>query len=104
MKIPANTKPGEKRSESDSMGQIDVPADRYWGAQTARSLIHFAIGLDRMPIEVMRAMGMLKKAAALANQKLLKLPPEVARLIITAADEVIRGELDEHFPLSVWQT
>jgi len=104
MKIPANTKPGEIRRESDSMGPIDVPADRYWGAQTARSLIHFAIGLDRMPLEVVHAMGILKKAAALANQKLGKLSPDVAKLITTAADEVIRGELDEHFPLSVWQT
>jgi len=104
MKLPANTKPGELRRESDSMGPIDVPADRYWGAQTARSLIHFAIGTDRMPLEVVHSMGILKKAAALANEKLGKLPPDVAKLVVTAADEVIRGELDEHFPLSVWQT
>ncbi len=104
MKTPANTKPGETRRESDSMGPIDVPADRYWGAQTARSLIHFAIGPDRMPLEVVRAMGILKKAAALANEKLGKLPPEIAKLVVAAADEVIRGELSEHFPLSVWQT
>ena len=86
------------------MGQIDVPADHYWGAQTGRSLIHFAIGSDRMPLEVVHSMGILKKAAALANEKLGKLPPEVAKLVVAAADEVIRGELDEHFPLSVWQT
>jgi len=104
MKIPANTKPGDIRRESDSMGQIDVPADHYWGAQTGRSLIHFAIGSDRMPLEVVHSMGILKKAAALANEKLGKLPPEVAKLVVAAADEVIRGELDEHFPLSVWQT
>jgi fumarate hydratase class II len=104
MKIPANTQPGQIRRESDSMGQIDVPADRYWGAQTARSLIHFAIGPDRMPLEVVRAMGILKKSTALANEKLGKLAPDLAKLIIAAADEVIRGELNEHFPLSVWQT
>ena len=104
MKLPANTKPGDIRRESDSMGQIDVPADHYWGAQTGRSLIHFAIGSDRMPLEVVHSMGILKKAAALANEKLGKLPPEVAKLVVAAADEVIRGELDEHFPLSVWQT
>ena len=104
MKTPANTAPGQIRVESDSMGKIDVPADRYWGAQTARSLIHFSIGPDRMPLEVVRAMGILKKAAALANEKLGKLPADLAKLIVAAADEVIRGELDEHFPLSVWQT
>lgn len=104
MKTPANTKPGQIRVESDSMGQIDVPADRYWGAQTARSLIHFAIGPDRMPLEVVRAMGILKKSTALANEKLGKLSPDIAKLIVAAADEVIRGELNEHFPLSVWQT
>jgi len=104
MKTPANTKAGEVRRESDSMGPLDVPADRYWGAQTARSLIHFAIGPDRMPLAVVHAMGILKKAAALANEKLGKLPPDLAKLIIAAADEVIRGELDDHFPLSVWQT
>jgi fumarate hydratase class II len=104
MKTPANTKAGQTRPESDSMGPMDVPADRYWGAQTARSLIHFAIGPDLMPREVVHAMGILKKAAALANRQLGKLPADVAQLITTAADEVIRGELDEHFPLSVWQT
>jgi fumarate hydratase class II len=104
MKTPANTAPGQIRVESDSMGKIDVPADRYWGAQTARSLIHFSIGPDRMPLEVVRAMGVLKKACALANEKLGKLAPDLAKLIVAAADEVIRGELDEHFPLSVWQT
>jgi fumarate hydratase class II len=104
MRIPANSKPGEKRRESDSMGPIDVPADRYWGAQTARSLIHFSIGPDRMPREVVRAMGVLKKAAALANQQLGRLAPDLTGFIVAAADEVIHGELEEHFPLSVWQT
>ncbi|HUC53033.1 MAG TPA: class II fumarate hydratase [Candidatus Cybelea sp.] len=92
------------RTESDSMGKIDVPADRYYGAQTARSLIHFAIGKDTMPPELIRAFGILKKAAALVNQDLGKLPPEKARLITQAADEVIEGKLNEHFPLRVWQT
>ncbi len=92
------------RTETDSMGAIEVPADRYWGAQTQRSLIHFAIGPDRMPREVIRAMGILKKAAAEVNRDLGKLPPDLARLIIQAAEEVIAGDLDDHFPLSVWQT
>src|SRR6266478_2469233 len=92
------------RTESDSMGKIDVPADRYYGAQTARSLIHFAIGKDVMPREMIRAFGILKKAAALVNQDLGKLPPEKAKLIVQACDEVIAGKLDDHFPLRVWQT
>jgi fumarate hydratase class II len=92
------------RVESDSMGEIAVPADRYYGAQTARSLIHFAIGEDRMPRELIRALGVLKKAAALVNRDLGKLPPDKANLIVRAADEVIAGKLDDHFPLSVWQT
>jgi fumarate hydratase class II len=92
------------RTETDSMGAIEVPADRYYGAQTARSLIHFNIGRDLMPAEIVRAMGMLKKAAALVNQDLGKLPPEKCRLIVQAADEVIAGRLDDHFPLRVWQT
>jgi fumarate hydratase class II len=86
------------------MGPIVVPVDRYWGAQTARSLHYFAIGHDRMPGELIRAFGTLKKAAAMVNQSLGKLPPEVAQYLIAAADEVIAGKLDEHFPLSVWQT
>jgi fumarate hydratase class II len=92
------------RTESDSMGKIEVPADRYYGAQTARSLIHFDIGRDTMPPELIRAFGILKKAAALVNQDLGKLPAEKARLIVQAADEVISGTLDEHFPLHIWQT
>jgi fumarate hydratase class II len=97
----------EHRTESDSMGPIEVDASRYWGAQTQRSLHHFAIGdpaSDRMPLEVVRAMGVLKKAAALANEAAGNLDPEIARLIVAAADEVIAGELDGHFPLFVWQT
>src|SRR5437870_10936758 len=94
------------RTETDSLGPIEVPADRYWGAQTQRSLHHFSIGgpTERMPIEVVRAFGILKKACALVNAELGKLPSDKARLIVRAADEVIEGKLDEHFPLRVWQT
>src|SRR5437660_8807208 len=92
------------RSETDSMGAIEVPADRYYGAQTARSLIHFDIGHDVMPRELIRAFGILKKAAAEVNRDLGKLPADKAKLIVQAADEVIEGKLDEHFPLRIWQT
>ncbi len=92
------------RMESDSMGTVEVPADVYWGAQTQRSLLHFDIGDDVMPPELIRAFGILKKAAALVNQDLGKLTPEKARLIVQAADEVIAGKLDDQFPLRVWQT
>jgi fumarate hydratase class II len=92
------------RTESDSMGKIEVPADRYYGAQTARSLIHFAIGKDVMPPELIRAFGILKKAAALVNLDLGKLSHEKCSLIYRASDEVIEGKLIEHFPLRVWQT
>ncbi|MDQ1559004.1 MAG: fumarate hydratase, class [Pyrinomonadaceae bacterium] len=95
---------GATRVESDSMGVIEVPADRYYGAQTQRSLIHFNIGDDQMPREMIRALGLLKQAAALVNEDLGKLPPDKARLIVAACDEVIEGKLDEHFPLRVWQT
>src|SRR6058998_1525590 len=94
------------RIETDSMGPIDVPADKYWGAQTQRSLHHFSIGgpTERMPIEVVRAFGVLKKACALVNAEIGHLPPDKADLIVAAADEVIEGKLDDHFPLFVWQT
>ncbi|HXW55728.1 MAG TPA: class II fumarate hydratase [Candidatus Cybelea sp.] len=92
------------RVESDSMGKIEVPSDRYYGAQTARSLVHFDIGRETMPPELVRAFGILKKAAALVNQDLGKLPPAKARAIVEAADEVIAGKLDGHFPLRIWQT
>lgn len=101
---PANARPGEFRIESDSMGTIEVPADRYWGAQTQRSLRHFAIGEDRMPRELIRAFGILKQAAAEVNRDLGKLDAERAGWIIQAAQEVIDGALDDHFPLRVWQT
>ncbi len=94
----------QTRIESDSMGKIEVAADRYYGAQTARSLIHFDIGRDTMPPELIRAFGILKKAAALVNQDLGKLPADKAQLIVQAADEVIAGRLDDHFPLHIWQT
>ena len=100
--------PGEQptrtRIESDSMGQIEVPANVYWGAQTQRSLLHFNIGRDTMPPELIRAFGILKKACALVNQDLGKLPADKAKLIVQAADEVIAGKLDDQFPLRIWQT
>lgn len=86
------------------MGQIEVPADKYWGAQTQRSLIHFAIGDDRMPREMIRAFGILKKAAAFVNHELGRLSSDKLKLIEQAGDEVIAGKLDDHFPLRVWQT
>ena len=92
------------RTETDSMGPIEVPADRYYGAQTARSLIHFNIGRDIMPREITRSFGILKKACALVNRDLGKLAEDKCKLITQAADEVIAGKLDEHFPLRVWQT
>ncbi len=92
------------RVETDSMGPIEVPADKYYGAQSARSLIHFAIGDDVMPREVIRAMAVLKKACALVNYDLGKLDRTKTDLIVQAADEAIAGKLAEHFPLTVWQT
>jgi fumarate hydratase, class II len=95
---------GNTRVEKDSMGEIEVPAHKYYGAQTQRSLKHFAIGDDTMPREMIRALGILKKAAALVNRDLGKLPEDKTKLITQAADEVINGDLDDHFPLRVWQT
>ncbi len=92
------------RIESDTMGQVQVPSDRYYGAQTARSLDNFKIGGDRFPREMIRALGVLKKAASLTNMELGLLSEEKADLIARAADEVIDGKLDDHFPLVVWQT
>lgn len=102
--IPAHDPSKPTRLESDSMGTIEVPSDRYYGAQTARSLIHFNIAHDVMPRELIRAFGILKKAAASVNRDLGKLPPDLANLITRAADDVIEGRLDEHFPLRIWQT
>jgi fumarate hydratase, class II len=92
------------RMESDSMGKIEVPSNVYWGAQTQRSLLHFNIGRDTMPPELIRAFGILKKACALVNQDLGKLSSDKAKLIVQAADEVIAGKLDDQFPLRIWQT
>jgi fumarate hydratase, class II len=94
----------EFRKETDSMGEIQVPTDKYYGAQTARSLMNFKIGGERFPRELIRALGILKKAAALTNKELGILPVDKADLIVKASDEVIDGKLDEHFPLVVWQT
>lgn len=92
------------RLESDSMGTIDVPADKYWGAQTQRSLEHFAIGNDVMPKELIHAFGILKKAAAMTNYELGLMKKETMELIVKAADEVIAGKLNDEFPLRIWQT
>ncbi len=99
----ADTAP-QTRQETDSMGAIAVPSDRYWGAQTQRSIRYFSIGQDKMPMEVVRAIAVTKKASALANADLGKLPQEKADLIMRAADEIITGQLDDHFPLHVWMT
>jgi fumarate hydratase class II len=94
----------ETRMETDSMGEIEVPANCYYGAQTARSLIHFDIGSETMPRELIRGMGILKKASAMVNAELGLMPKDIKDLIAKAADEVIDGKLDDHFPLRVWQT
>jgi len=94
------------RIEKDTMGRVEVPAQKYWGAQTQRSIVNFPIGVERfrMPRAIIRALGILKKGAALANAELAELPRDKAELIVKAADEVIAGKLDEHFPLVVFQT
>ncbi|MFK0288072.1 class II fumarate hydratase [Streptomyces sp. NPDC090499] len=102
--LPIGIHAGGSRQEFDSMGTVDVPADRYWGAQTQRSLVHFAIGDDRMPKEVYHAYGYVKKAAALVNAAAGRLPGWKEKAIARAAEEVVAGRLDDHFPLYVWQT
>ncbi len=92
------------RTETDSFGPLEVPCDKYWGAQTQRSLINFPIGWEKQPVAVVRALGVIKKACAQTNLELKKLPAQIAGAIITAASEVIDGRLDDHFPLVVWQT
>jgi fumarate hydratase class II len=92
------------RTENDSLGSVDVPVDRYWGAQTQRSLQNFKIGDEHFPHEFIRAYGLLKKSAATVNESFSSLDPKIADTIRTAADEVIEGKLDDHFPLVVWQT
>ncbi len=101
---PKDAKPGQKRTESDSMGKIEVPSDRYYGAQTERSLHHFDISDDRMPAPLIHSFGLLKKACALANAELGLLAKDKAGWITQAATEVAEGKLDGHFPLRVWQT
>jgi fumarate hydratase class II len=102
--VPIGTGATGTRVESDALGQVDVPAEHYWGAQTQRSLIHFSIGDDHMPVAVYHAYGYVKKAAALVNADAGRLDRTVADAIVAAADEVIAGELDAEFPLYVWQT
>ena len=92
------------RTETDTFGPIEVPSDHYWGAQTERSLHNFKIGGEKQPIALIHALGIIKKAAAMANMKANKLSPELGKAIIAAADEVIDGKLDDNFPLVVWQT
>ncbi|NES72451.1 MAG: class II fumarate hydratase, partial [Okeania sp. SIO2D1] len=92
------------RIESDSMGKIEVPTNRYWGAQTQRSLIYFSIGQDYIPAEVIKAFAILKKAAAKTNHEFGKLPEDKTKLISQAAEEIITGKLDGNFPLRVWMT
>jgi fumarate hydratase, class II len=102
--VPIGLGASGRRKEFDSMGEMEVPADRYWGAQTQRSLQHFSIGSDRMPKEVYHAYGYVKKACALVNAADGRLAPWKAQAIVKAADEAISGKLDDHFPLFVWQT
>src|SRR3984893_2185666 len=102
--VPIGIKATGMRRETDSMGEIEVPADRYWGAQTQRSLVHFSIGDDHMPKRVYHAYGYVKRAAALVTAAAGRLPRWKAEAIVRAADEAITGKLDEHFPLYVWQT
>ena len=102
--FPIGIKVSGGRQEFDSMGTVEVPADRYWGAQTQRSLEHFSIGNDRMPKEVYHAYGYVKKAAALVNEAAGRLPDRKAAAIVRAAEETIAGQLDDHYPLFVWQT
>ncbi|MEM9139278.1 MAG: class II fumarate hydratase [Pseudomonadota bacterium] len=97
-------KAAETRTETDSFGPLKVPADKYWGAQTQRSLMNFPIGWERQPVAVVRALGVIKKASAQANMAQGKLPKKIGNAIVKAAGEVVAGKLDDHFPLVVWQT
>src|SRR3989344_2118258 len=92
------------RTESDTFGPIEVAADRYWGAQAQRSLGNFRIGWEKQPLPIVRALGIVKRAAAETNMALGKLDPEICKYVVAAAQEVIDGKLDDHFPLVVWQT
>ncbi len=101
---PATTARTRTRVETDTFGPIDVPADRYWGAQTQRSIENFPIGGERMPEPIVRALGIVKRASAEVNMDLGRLDPKIGKAIVQAAQEVIEGKLDQHFPLVVWQT
>ena len=92
------------RTETDSFGPLDVPADKYWGAQTQRSIINFPIGWERQPVAIVRALGVIKQAAALVNMDEGRLDPAIGRAMVAAAAEVAAGKLDDNFPLVVWQT
>src|SRR5690606_33064881 len=92
------------RTETDTFGPIEVPSDRYWGAQAQRSLGNFRSGWEKQPASIVRALGIVKRAAAEVNMELGKLDPAIGKVIIQAAQEVIDGKLDDHFPLVVWQT
>ena len=92
------------RTETDSFGPLKVPADKYYGAQTARSLINFPIGIEVMPASIIRALGVIKRSAALTNKSLDNLDAKRCKAIVSAASDVAEGKLDEHFPLSIWQT
>ena len=94
----------KRRVEVDSMGEVNVPSDKYWGGQTERSLENFPIGTEKMPLEVIHALAIVKKAAAIVNAELKLLPKEKKELIVQACDEIIKGKLDDHFPLVIWQT
>src|SRR4051812_9539765 len=103
-KTAASATSGKTRIESDSMGEVEVPADKYWGAQTQRSWQNFKIGTEKMPLPLVRALGVQKKAAATANMELGILDKKIGGAIVTASEEVMDGTLDDHFPLVVWQT
>src|SRR3954470_4446849 len=92
------------RTETDTFGPIEVAADRYWGAQAQRSLGNFKIGTEKQPLPIVRALGIVKRAAAETNMELGHLDPTIGAAIVQAAQEVIEGKLDDHFPLVVWQT
>src|SRR5277367_843019 len=92
------------RTETDSFGPIEVHADRYWGAQTQRSLQNFKIGWEKQPLPIVRALGIIKRAAAEVNMDLGRIQPDIGNAIVAAAQEVIEGKLDDNFPLAVWQT
>ena len=96
--------PGKTRTESDAFGPLEIPADKLWGAQTERSLHNFRIGTERMPIEIVRALGLIKRAAAEVNRDLGSLDARRAKAIAAVAQDIADGKLDEHFPLLVWQT